>query len=280
MQVIIIDEEFKSLLPKLDKNTYASLEANLLENGCRDSLVLWNDILIDGHNRYEICSKHGIPFNTINKEFASREEALIWIISTQVSRRNLTPIQLSHYRGLQYRADKKLITNKSGQNQYMEAVRQHGGQPNNQATAPRLAEQYKVSPRTIERDSKIAGTIDSIGETSPEAKQMILSGEANITKKELEELSSVSKEEIAAIALEIEQGTYEKRKAEPPAPEKPGSPADMVIAGMQPLETIIGNITDGFSSELPKIRNKGDREKLRTALRDFINRLEELYKQL
>ena len=102
MQRIIIDEEFKALLPALDTDTYARLEANLLENGCRDSLVVWNGVLIDGHNRYEICTKHGIPFKTVNKEFSSREAALIWIISTQLSRRNLTPAQLSHYRGLHY----------------------------------------------------------------------------------------------------------------------------------------------------------------------------------
>ena len=84
MPNIIIDEEFKALLPALDKDTYAMLEENLLKNGCRDSIVLWGDILIDGHNRYEICNKHGIPFNTIGRDFKSREEALIWIISTQV----------------------------------------------------------------------------------------------------------------------------------------------------------------------------------------------------
>jgi len=54
MPNIIIDEEFKALLPALDKDTYAMLEENLLKNGCRDSIVLWGDILIDGHNRYEI----------------------------------------------------------------------------------------------------------------------------------------------------------------------------------------------------------------------------------
>jgi len=96
MQEIIIDAEFVGLLPALSKETYASLEENLLLNGCRDSLVLWNNTLIDGHNRYDICTKHDIPFTTISKDFSSREEVLIWIISNQVARRNLNPMQLSH----------------------------------------------------------------------------------------------------------------------------------------------------------------------------------------
>ena len=97
MRKITIDEEFRSLLPPLSKEAYASLEENLMQNGCRDSLVLWNDTLIDGHNRYEICTKHGIPFDIFNKEFGTREEVLAWIVSSQVSRRNLTSDQLSSY---------------------------------------------------------------------------------------------------------------------------------------------------------------------------------------
>ena len=72
---IIIDEEFKALLPALSKETYTMLEENLIQNGCRDSIALWGNTLIDGHNRYEICSKHKIPFNTINRDFASSRDS-------------------------------------------------------------------------------------------------------------------------------------------------------------------------------------------------------------
>ena len=107
---IVIDEEFKLLHPALDEETYALLEENLLQHGCRDALVLWNYTLIDGHNRYEICQKHGIPFYTVSKDFAAREDAIFWIISIQVSRRNLTQMQLSHYRDMQYRSDTRLFS--------------------------------------------------------------------------------------------------------------------------------------------------------------------------
>ena len=73
MQEIVIDEEFKWLLPVLDAETFKLLEENILQNGCRDSLILWGDTLIDGHNRYEICMRHGLPFNTVSKEFDTRE---------------------------------------------------------------------------------------------------------------------------------------------------------------------------------------------------------------
>ena len=106
MQEIIIDKEFSTLLPAIGAETFRLLEENIIQNGCLDAIVLWGDILVDGHNRYHICKDYGIPFRTINKDFASREEAIIWIINSQMSRRNLTNSQLSFYRGLHYKTVK------------------------------------------------------------------------------------------------------------------------------------------------------------------------------
>ena len=272
MQNIIVDEEFKSLLPMLDKETFELLEENLLQNGCRDSLVLWDDILIDGHNRYAICTKHDIPFNTIQKEFASRDEALIWIISTQVARRNLSSLQLSHFRGLHYRADKRIVSNETGKNQYSEVGGQNDHQPKLDKTSDRLADKYKVSPKTIRRDAKVAEAIDIIGETSPEAKKMILSGEAKISKKDLEELSSKPKEELAEIAAGIEDGTYEKGGPEAPAAAEKNS--------LPPLDTMIDKIAGEFFTELKKLVVRGDKTETKSALRSFIAMLEDLYSQI
>ena len=55
MQEIILDDEFRSLLPPLDERAYRDLENAILKYGVRVPLVLWNDILIDGYNRYKIC---------------------------------------------------------------------------------------------------------------------------------------------------------------------------------------------------------------------------------
>lgn len=85
-----IDPEFQSLIPPLAADEYAQLEANLLADGCRDPLVIWDGVIVDGHNRYRICQQHGIPFAVTEKTFASREDAIIWIVNNQLGRRNLT----------------------------------------------------------------------------------------------------------------------------------------------------------------------------------------------
>jgi len=90
---ITVDPEFKSNIPPLSDEEFAQLEKNILADGCRDPLVLWGQLIIDGHNRYAICTKHGLPFNTVQKEFADRDDAIEWMINNQLGRRNLNDYQ-------------------------------------------------------------------------------------------------------------------------------------------------------------------------------------------
>jgi N6-adenosine-specific RNA methylase IME4 len=87
--MIKIDKEFQALIPPLTVEEYKGLEENLLTNGCLDSLKLWDEILIDGHNRHDICTKNGIEYKTEPLEFADRDAALVWIIRNQLDRRNI-----------------------------------------------------------------------------------------------------------------------------------------------------------------------------------------------
>jgi N6-adenosine-specific RNA methylase IME4 len=87
---ITIDPEFKALIPPLAADELRQLEENILRDGCRDPLVVWNGILIDGHNRHEICTRNGIEFRVRCIDFESRTHARIWMRNNQAGRRNLT----------------------------------------------------------------------------------------------------------------------------------------------------------------------------------------------
>lgn len=91
MQEITIDATLQALIPPMGEEERAMLEQNVLEHGCRDPLVTWRGVLLDGHNRYAICQKHGIEFRTIEMEFDSIEQARVWMRNNQLGRRNLTP---------------------------------------------------------------------------------------------------------------------------------------------------------------------------------------------
>lgn len=88
-----VDTEFKNLIPPLTDDEYKGLEASILEEGCRDALILWGDTIVDGHNRYEICTKHNIAFNTVQMDFDSRNAVKLWMMHNQLARRNLNDFQ-------------------------------------------------------------------------------------------------------------------------------------------------------------------------------------------
>jgi len=91
---IIINEELRSFIDPLTANEYAALERSLLAEGCRDALVLWGEVLIDGHNRYDICKKHNIEFRTVqNTNFASLDDVMLWVIDNHLARRSVSDYQ-------------------------------------------------------------------------------------------------------------------------------------------------------------------------------------------
>ena len=273
MQKIIIDDEFRFLLPTLENKVYVELEEDIIQNGCRDALVLWNGILIDGYNRYSICFKHNIPFKTVDMEFSSREDVLIWIIKNQIMRRNLTPIQLTHFRGVHYRAEKK---SRGGSKE--KSIRQNDVLK--MSTSKQLAENYKVSPSTIDRDAKAANVIDAIGESSPEAKRMILAGDTKIDRKTLKELSTMSTDKLSVIGKLIEDGTFQKADYKKDQTKKIKEPVNHNLSKANELETLINKITSNFYINFQELKKFKASAEVKKTLRNHIDMLEEIYLQI
>jgi len=90
-----VDSEFRKLISPLSEDEYEKLEQSILKDKCRDSLVIWKErqILLDGHNRLDICQKHSLRFKIIEISLANRKDARIWIRWNQLGRRNLTEDQ-------------------------------------------------------------------------------------------------------------------------------------------------------------------------------------------
>lgn len=94
---LTVDPEFRDLIPPQTAEERAGLEASILDEGCREALVVWkgHNILVDGHHRYAICHQHGIPFVIEEKHFDSRDDVIIWMVRNQLSRRNISPFSRS-----------------------------------------------------------------------------------------------------------------------------------------------------------------------------------------
>jgi len=86
----IINEEFAQLIPPLSSEELEKLEKSLVNEGCLNPLIVWNNTIIDGHHRYAICIKHNISFEIIEKtELETELDVKLWMINNQFSRRNL-----------------------------------------------------------------------------------------------------------------------------------------------------------------------------------------------
>jgi len=83
--MVKVNDTFKNLIPPLSTDEYNALEASILKEGVREAIILWGDFIVDGHNRYEIATRHGLPFKTTVREFESEDDVIIWMIDNQLA---------------------------------------------------------------------------------------------------------------------------------------------------------------------------------------------------
>lgn len=98
-----------SCIPPLSEEEFQGLEANILEHGYDPAfpIITWNGVIIDGHNRYNICVSNGIAFKTAEKEFPSRSAVIMWIVDNQIQRRNINKRTRKFLIGIRYTEEKK-----------------------------------------------------------------------------------------------------------------------------------------------------------------------------
>ena len=217
MQELKIDEEFKNLIRPLYRQEYLQLEANLIEDGCRDPITIWNGVIVDGHNRYEICTKHKIPFRTEEKDFTCREEAIAWICANQLGRRNLTEETRKFLIGMQYENEKIVNERKNvlGRNQYSSPDSSPNDSliqndlsaelPSRNKTAHKIANDYHISRATVEKYASYTRALESIGKKEPNLVPKILSGRYKISHNGVIELSSMPASEVQSINRRLER---------------------------------------------------------------------------
>jgi len=203
-----INKKFKNLLPPLLQEEFNELESLILKDGCTELIKVWKDnisditYIIDGHNRYDICTKHNIEFRIEEKKFNTQEDVLDWIIKHQFGRRNINDTQKAYLRGLQYENEKKKPYGRSDRNFGTEESSTPKSEEQFQSikTAERLGQQHQVSERAIREDGKFANALNKISDTiGIEAKNKILNREKLIAKQDVIELGNQIDEGIADI---------------------------------------------------------------------------------
>lgn len=245
-----LDDEFKNLLPRLNPKDYRELEKSIRKDGCRDPLVVWDqeNILIDGYNRYEICDKHNGRFDIVRLPFKSREEAMFWMISNQISRRNMNKFQWAEV-ALKF---KDTIAEEAKKNQRAGGgtVRQKSAQPFR--TREKLAKLAGISHHTIER-----------------VKYILFKAANPLNKKIQKQVEALRRSEpgfsINNVYQDLQENKDQKKTLKPAKPKAKGKlPPDLAKHFAMYLLTIDKDLV----REFPKI---GDRLNFYKALEKWAN---------
>jgi len=205
-----IDEDFKRLIPPLSSEELFQLEQNIIRDGCREPLCVWKHTILDGHNRYEICSRLEIPFHIHRMNFKSREEATSWICNNQLGRRNITEETRRYLIGKRYEMEKLLgAHNAAGTNQHSRKEVRDKMYPephfdeNSSRTRERLGEEYNISPTSVRKYGKYTKALDTLSEILPEFVPKVLSGQTKISQENVIELSQLPQQEVLRVANRI-----------------------------------------------------------------------------
>ena len=201
---LTIDPEFASIIPPLREEEQKQLEENILADGVViNPLIVWNGVIVDGHNRYRILQQHPeLQFTTYEKVFSDRYEAIAWICKNQLGRRNLTLQQFKYLMGHQYKAEKTA----------------YGGDRKN--NAPKSSYQNGNLISTVIRAEQFANGVDAAEEAVPGIKQEILTGSIKPAEKAVAAIAKAPPEERPALVQQLRQ-TKEPKKPEEKPEEKP-----------------------------------------------------------
>jgi hypothetical protein len=268
--VLQIDPEFESKIPPLTDDEYKQLEENIISEGViLMPLIVWNNTIVDGHNRYKIVQAHPhIIFDVIEKDFDNRYEALAWICKNQLGRRNLTPIQKKMLVGDRYNAEKHLdfdcgnqytLPAKVGVDQNDPPQKRHG-------TRTRIAKETQTNEGYVQRAGKYCDGATAGEAVSPGFRQDVLSGKIKPTQKQMQAIARASPEERKPLVDQVlnppddgskarqnkkpsKPGSNSTKGIAPPSQEKSASP----IAGKSKKDTLaaIQKISDEMAMDKP-----------------------------
>ena len=220
-RLLIIDSEFRDLIRPLMKDDYIKLEDSVRKNGCRKPLLTWNGIIVDGHKRYQICLRYGLPYETELLEFKYREEAIVWICRSQCARRDITEEARRYLIGRQFEAQKTVtrLLNKERYEEFINQVSAEGkpyetydptnplrkNPPVKIPVSKQVGKEYHVAPKTVEKYGRYSRALDYITTIDPNLFNKILSGRYKIAFEAVIELSRLEAAQIRSFGRRLKK---------------------------------------------------------------------------
>ena len=216
---LIIDKEFESVIPPLTDEEFELLKENALNDGeVYHPLVVWNNIIVDGHHRYKILKEHPeIKYRINKREFENRYEAISWICLNQLGRRNLNDAQKKMLIGRRYKTEKMARGASDGfrGNQHKKSVKgQNVPLPDDvHITSSRIATEMGTNEKTVRRAEKFVDGVDAAEEVLPGVTKDITSGKIKPKQADVAAIAKAPAEERRQLAENLYKEPTPEEKA-------------------------------------------------------------------
>lgn len=249
---ITIDPEFKNLIPAISDDERKHLEQNIYAaGGVRDPLTLWlrddNDwVILDGHNRFEICHRLRLPFPYYEVEFDTRDEAADWIDRNQLGRRNLSKQDFKLLIGRIYKRAKKTKA-EAGASKGKSYPRS-----DEQRTSERIAQEHGVSEKTVRNAGKFHDAVEKLGITGDIARGTVHASEAEIVSVADLLPENASDEQRESARQSVKRG---KKKAKKKARMKGRQSSAVGLAAVKD-DDVASEITTAVTKAWQRLKDK------------------------
>lgn len=215
-----IDPEFENKIPKIGEDEFKQLRENILAiMEVTEPLVVWNGILVDGHNRWKVIQEFPeVKWRTREMNFPDKWAAFDWMYKNQLGRRNLTDEQRTYAIGMMNEARKHAEAFKGNQYTKKSAGCQSG--TNQNRVAGQIAEELGIGRRSVNRAAAFAKGVNALREVSQEAADKVLNGKTSANKSDVSELGKAEPDIIKAFAQAVNEGKKPERKPRKPKTEE------------------------------------------------------------
>ena len=200
-QNIQIDREFMNLSVLYTEEEQENLERSLMREGCREPIITWRGVILDGHKRYKFCGYEDIDYEILEMEFDSREEAVIWICRERVAGLTRHKPMYRYLVGKWYNMQKQMNKEKRKQEAAQELIPLSGKHKPNSVwdTSSRLGEELGVCHSTVEDCGTFARVLDWISDIEPVLFEAILKGEVHFKQADIRQMVKMDEKDIREI---------------------------------------------------------------------------------
>lgn len=196
----LIDSEFAAWMFQTSEVCDEELERSILATGGpQDALHVAEfpvdgsadtvSVLMDGHRRFGICQKHGLPYQLKRQQFASRADALSEMDAIQLRRRNLNPTQEGIVRA-------RLVAHRLAQNPEAKI----------EETLEEVAKEGGVSSRTVRRGVDTAKLLEKV---APGLRQRA----AELKPADIRRLAALTEDDQHDVVRQFDAGEFTSIKA-------------------------------------------------------------------